>query len=205
MPEPTLIDTLLSPPVLITFIVCAVLAGVVLWLRGLWATRREQQALAQQRRQQEVAIERLLEATTLDKQRILADYEQRIKERDARIAELERQVERLRDRLSAGGVIGILSGNKQRDAIGALLLENEQLHELLAKKQEQMRDMMTDMTDKLLKRMDEQAEENARAVRYKQALLSAFLEREETRSLLNRMISDGSIVQEGEIRELPAE
>lgn len=205
MPEPTLIETLLSPPVLITAIVCAILAGLVFWLKGLWTARHEQQALAQQRRQQEATIERLLEATTLDKERILAEYEQQIKARDARISELERQAERLRDRLSAGGVIGILSGNKQRDAIGALLLENEQLHELLAKKQEQMREMMADMTDKLLKRMDEQSEENARAVRYKQALLSAFLEREETRSLLNRMISDGTIVQEGEIRELPPE
>jgi hypothetical protein len=61
------------------------------------------------------------------------------------------------------------------------------------------------MTGKLLERLDEQAQESARAVRYKQALLSAFLEREETRTLLNRMLADGGLVQEGEIRELPDE
>jgi hypothetical protein len=201
----TLGEVLLSPPVLITFIVCAILAGVALWLRGMWAARRQAQALSEQRRQQESTVERLLEATTMDKERILADYELQVKERDTRIAELERQVERLRDRLTAGGVIGIFGGNKQRDAISALLLENEQLHELLSRKQDQLRELMADMTGKLMERLDEQAEESARAVRYKQALLSAFLEREETRALLNRMLTDGGIVEEGEVRELPAE
>ncbi len=205
MPDATWGEILLSPPALITLIGLAALAGVLIWLRGLWAARRQQQALGEQRRQQEATIERLLEATSQDKQRILTDYERQIKERDSRIADLERQVERLRDRLTAGGVIGVFGGNRQRDAISALLLENEQLHELLSKKQDQLRELMADMTGKLLERLDEQAQESARAVRYKQALLSAFLEREETRSLLNRMLSDGGIVQEGEIRELPDE
>ncbi len=205
MPEATLGEILLSPPVLITLIVCAIVAGALLWVRGLWAGRRQQRALDEQRRQQETTVERLLEATTLDKQRLLADYEQQIKERDARIVALERQVERLRDRLTAGGVIGVFGGGRQRDAISALLLENEQLHELLYHKQEQLRELMADMTGKLLDRLDEQAQESARAVRYKQAMLSAFLEREETRALLNRMLSDGGLVQEGEVRELPDE
>jgi uncharacterized protein YecA (UPF0149 family) len=205
VPEATLGEILLSPPVLITLIVCAIVAGALLWVRGLWAGRRQQRALDEQRRQQETTVERLLEATTLDKQRLLADYEQQIKERDARIVALERQVERLRDRLTAGGVIGVFGGGRQRDAISALLLENEQLHELLYHKQEQLRELMADMTGKLLDRLDEQAQESARAVRYKQAMLSAFLEREETRALLNRMLSDGGLVQEGEVRELPDE
>ncbi len=205
MPNGTLTEVIFSPPVLITIIVLAILAGVLLWVRGLLAARREQRLLAEQRRQQEATVERLLEATSLDKQRMLTEYEAQIKERDARIAELERQVERLRDRLTAGGVIGVFGGNRQRDAISALLLENEQLHELLAKKQEQLRELMADMTGKLMERLDEQAEESARAVRYKQALLSTFLEREETRALLNRMLTDGGLVQEGEVRELPDE
>lgn len=205
MPEATFAETLFSPPVLLTVLVCALLAGLILWLRALWASRRQQQALSEQRRQQEATVERLLEATTLDKQRLVAEYEREIKQRDARIAELERQVERLRDRLTAGGVIGVFGGNRQRDAISALLLENEQLHELLTQKQEQLRDLMADMTGKLLERLDEQAQESARAVRYKQALLSTFLEREETRALLNRMLADGGLAQEGEARELPDE
>ncbi len=90
-------------------------------------------------------------------------------------------------------MVGIFGRSRQRDAISALLLENEQLHELLAQKQEQLRELTTDLTNKLLARLDEQAQESARAVRYKQALLSAFLEREETRALLNKMLAEGDL------------
>jgi len=203
MPQDKFWDVLFSPSVLITFIVCAAIAGVIVWLRGKWIGRRQQQQLAEQRRQQEATLERLLEATTADKRQVVAEYEQEIKARDGRISSLEHQVARLRDRLTAGGGIGVFGGGKQRDVISALLLENEQLHELLAAKQSEMRDLMSDMTARLIDRMDEQAKESARAVRYKQALLSAFLEREETRQLLNNMLASGDVPQEAEVRELP--
>lgn len=205
MPEPTFWDMVFSPQVLVTIIVCATITGLVVWLRGKWIARQQQQALGEQRKQQEATLERLLEATTTGKQRVIAEYEQEIAERDQRLANLEHQVARLRDRLTAGGVIGVFGGGKQRDVISALLLENEQLHELLAEKQAELRDLMTDMTGKLIDRMDAQAQESARAVRYKQALLSAFLEREETRQLLNNMLARGEVTQDAEVRELPAE
>lgn len=205
MPEPTFWDLVFSPEVLVTIIVCAAITGLVVWLRGKWIGRQQQQALGEQRKQQEATLERLLEATTADKQRVIAEYEQEIAERDQRLASLEHQVARLRDRLTAGGIIGVFGGGKQRDVISALLLENEQLHELLAEKQAELRDLMTDMTGKLIDRMDAQAQESARAVRYKQALLSAFLEREETRQLLNSMLARGEVVQDAEVRELPPE
>jgi hypothetical protein len=75
----------------------------------------------------------------------------------------------------------------------------------LADKQLELRDMMADLTGKLVDRMDAQAQDNARAVRYKQALLSAFLEREETRQLLNNMLARGEVAQDAEVRELPPE
>ncbi|MHB1317460.1 MAG: hypothetical protein ACYCYF_02455 [Anaerolineae bacterium] len=203
MPEQSFWEIVLSPPVLLTIIVCAIITGLVVWVRGKWSTRHQQQVLADQRRQQESTLERLLEATTTDKKRVIAEYEQEIKDRDVRIANLEHQVGRLRDRLTAGGVIGVFGGGKQRDVITALLLENEQLHELLADKQVELRDMMADLTGKLVDRMDAQAQDNARAVRYKQALLSAFLEREETRQLLNNMLARGEVAQDAEVRELP--
>jgi len=196
MPDssPTFIDTLLSPPVLLTFIVCALIAGVIIWvLNGLHRRQRER-LLADQRVHQEATLQRLLDTVAQDKDEIVAEYERQLRERDQQIAALEREVARLRDRLSSSGMLGLFGG-RQRDVVSALLLENEQLHELLAKKQEQMRDMMADMTGKLMERLDEQAQESARAVRYKQALLSAFLQHEETRRLLDSMIAEGKIAE----------
>ena len=134
-----------------------------------------------------------------DKEQLVKEYEQRVRERDQRIAALESEVSRLRDRLSSSGVLGLFGG-KQRDVVSALLLENEQLHELLSTKQTQLRDMVADMTDKLMKTMDQQVEDNARAIRYKQALLSAFLQQEEARQLINRLVSEGKLTKP----ELPA-
>jgi hypothetical protein len=205
MPEATFWELVFSPSVLVTTIVCAIITGMVVWLRGKWIARHQQQVLAEQRRQQESTLERLLEATSTDKQRLIGEYEKAIKERETRITDLEHQVVRLRDRLTAGGVIGVFGGGRQRDVITALLLENEQLHELLANKQLELRDMMADLSGKLVERMDAQAQDNARAVRYKQALLSAFLEREETRQLLNNMLAKGEVAQDAEVRELPPE
>ncbi|MBN1400861.1 MAG: hypothetical protein JXA74_08480 [Anaerolineae bacterium] len=205
--SPTLIQTLLSPPVLVTFIVCAGLAALVIWLAVKWQRHQANVSLAQQRQMQEGTIERLLNSVAEDKEKIIAEYEERVSQREARIAELEREVSRLRDRLSSSGVLGLFGG-KQRDVLGALLLENEQLHELLAQKQEQMRDLMADMTDKLLSRMDEQAQESAHAVRYKQALLSAFLQHTEARELLDRLLAEGRLgatEQEAPPAQLPPE
>ena len=88
--------------------------------------------------------------------------------------------------------MGVFGGGK-REVVSALLLENEQLHELLAQKQAELRDLMSDLSTRLVERMDEQAQESARAVRYKQALLSAFLQQQETRQLLDRLIADGRL------------
>jgi len=143
---------------------------------------------------QEATLQRLLDTVADDKDEIVAEYEAKMRERDLQVAALEREVARLRDRLSSTGLMGLFGG-RQRDVVSALLLENEQLHELLAKKQEQMRDMMADMTTKLMERMDEQAQESARAVRYKQALLSGFLQHEETRRLLDTLIAEGKLVE----------
>ena len=187
---------LLSPPVLITFIVCALLAGLIIWLVSVWQRRQRGVVLAEQRQNQEATIERLLDSVARGKEEIVADYEARLRERDERIAALEREVARLRERATASGILGLFGG-KQRDVLSALLLENEQLHELLAQKQEQLRDLMADMTGKLLARIDEQAQESARAVRYKQALLSAFLQHEEARRVLDRLIAEGRV---GEVK-----
>ena len=148
--------------------------------------------LAQQRTQQEGTIERLLSSFGADKEQLLRDQEALVAQREIRIAALERENARLRDRLTSSGLLGVFSGGK-REVVSALLLENEQLHELLAQKQEQMRDLMADMTGRLMDRFDEQAQESARAVRYKQALLSAFLQQQETRQLLDRLIADGKV------------
>ena len=190
--QQTFAQILLSPAVLVTFIVCAMLAGFVIWLVAKWQRRQANRSLAQQRQTQEGAIERLLNSVARDKDKVIGEYEQRLQQSDQRIAELESEVSRLRDRLSSSGILGLFGG-KQRDVLGALLLENEQLHELVAKKQGQMRDMMTDMTGKLLDRLDEQAQESARAVRYKQALLSAFLQHSEARQLLDRLLAEGKL------------
>jgi len=188
----SLIATLLSPEVLVTLIICAFLAGVIIWLVSKWQRRQRNSALAGQRVQQEAAIGRLLDALSQDKEKIVADYEARLSERDQRIEALQRQVARLRDRLTSSGILSLFGG-RQRDVVSALLLENEQLHEILASKQLQLRELLADMTTKLMDRMDEQAQESARAVRYKQALLSAFLQQEEARRLLDSMIADGKV------------
>ncbi|HHX66112.1 MAG TPA: hypothetical protein GX702_14635 [Chloroflexi bacterium] len=183
---------LLSPEVLVTFIVTALLAGLVIWLLTSLAERRRRGALAQQRLQQEDTIERLLSSLEQDKAKTVAEYEAHVRERDERITHLEGEINRLRDRLSSSGLMGLFGG-RQRDVVSALLLENEQLHELVASQQAELREMMSDLTGKLLDRMDRQAQESARAVRYKQALLSAFLQQEEARRLLDQMVAEGRI------------
>jgi hypothetical protein len=190
--NPGVAAMLFSPPVLLTFIACALLAGVVVWLVSAWQRRQRSRALAEQREHQEGAIERLVDAVANDKEQLISEYEHRLRERDQRIATLEGETGRLRDRLTSSGILGLFGG-KQRDVVSALLLENEQLHELLATKQSQLRDMVAEMTDKLLKTLDQQAEENARAIRYKQALLSAFLQQQEARDLIGRLVSEGKL------------
>jgi hypothetical protein len=200
---PRFIDTLFSPPVLLTVLACIVLAAIVIWALSYVQNRRRSQALGEQRTLQESTIERLLDSVAQDKQKLVADYEARLLEQQDRITTLEQEISRLRDRLTSSGILGLFGG-KQRDVVSALLLENEQLHELLAQKQGQLRDLMGDMTDKLLERMDEQAKESAQAVRYKQALLSAFLQQEEVRRMFDQMIVQGK-VSEGKDKELPAD
>jgi len=194
VPEPTFTDIILSPPVLLTFIFCALVAGVIIWFLNGVHRRQRERLLADQRVHQEATLQRLLDTVADDKDDVVAEYERRLRERDQQVTALEREVARLRDRLSSSGLMGLFGG-RQRDVVSALLLENEQLHELLAKKQEQMRDLMADMTTKLMDRLDEQAQESARAVRYKQALLSGFLQHEETRRLLDSMIAEGKLVE----------
>jgi hypothetical protein len=184
-------QVIFSPPVLLTFLVCLVLGAAVTWLL-LWRERRlRNAALAQQRNLQEGTIERLLSSFGADKDQVQRDHEHLLGEKDERIASLERENARLRDRLTSSGLLGVFGGGK-REIVSALLLENEQLHELLASKQADVRDLMDDMTHRLLDRLDEQAQESARAVRYKQALLSAFLQQQETRQLLDRFVSDSN-------------
>jgi len=192
VPEPTFTDIILSPPVLLTFIFCALVASVIIWFLNGVQRRQRERLLADQRVHQEATLQRLLDTVADDKDDVVAEYERRLRERDQQVTALEREVARLRDRLSSSGLMGLFGG-RQRDVVSALLLENEQLHELLAKKQEQMRDLMADMTTKLMDRLDEQAQESARAVRYKQALLSGFLQHEETRRLLDSMIAEGKL------------
>ncbi len=203
MPEPTFTDIILSPPVLLTFIFCALVAGVIIWFLNGVHRRQRERLLADQRVHQEATLQRLLDTVADDKDDVVAEYERRLRERDQQVTALEREVARLRDRLSSSGLMGLFGG-RQRDVVSALLLENEQLHELLAKKQEQMRDLMADMTTKLMDRLDEQAQESARAVRYKQALLSGFLQHEETRRLLDSMIAEGKLA-EPKLPEGPSE
>jgi len=182
------------------------LAALAIWLALGWQRRRLTKTLAHQRSQQEATVERLLEAVSHDKEQLIAQYEAALREHEARLALIEGENSRLRDRLSSAGLLGMFGG-KQRDVIGALLLENEQLHELLAQKQTQLRDLVSDLTGKLMDRLDEQARESAQAVRYKQALLSAFLEREEARRLLDQLLQEGKIapsppaLSEGEAKE----
>ncbi len=189
---------LLSPQVLVTFLASLLLFGLVLWVILAWHGRRSRKGLAEQRTLQEAALERVLRAVDADKEQAVEAYEAQLREKEERIAQLEAQVGRLRDRLASSGVLGLFGG-KQRDVVTALLLENEQLHELLAQQQEDTRELMADMSGKLLDRMEAQADQSAKAVRYKQALLSAFLQQEETRQMLDRMISEGRVsLPEGE-------
>lgn len=184
--------TVFSAPVLVTFIVCAAIFGAAAWLMSAWHRRQRDRLLADQRTYQEATVQRLLDSVSDDKDQVIAEYEARLRERDAQIAALEGSVARLRDRLSSSGILGLFGG-KQRDVVGALLLENEQLHELLLEKQEQLRHSLADMTSQMLDRMDEQTRATAQAVRYKQALLSAFLQQEEARQMLDRLLADGRL------------
>jgi len=198
-------NTVFSPPVLLTILVMLALAAIVIWVLSYLNNRRRGQALGEQRALQESTIERLMDSVAQDKRKIIADYEARLLEQQERIAALEQETSRLRDRLTSSGILGLFGG-KQRDVVSALLLENEQLHELLARKQEDLRSLMGDMTEKLLGRMDEQARESAQAVRYKQALLSAFLQQEEVRRMFDQMIVRGQVSEEkdkGQAKELP--
>ena len=198
-------DILFSPPVLLTILAMLALAAIVIWVLISLQNRRRGHMLGEQRTLQEATIERLMDSVAQDKRKLIADYEARLLEQQQHITTLEQETSRLRDRLTSSGILGLFGG-KQRDVVGALLLENEQLHELLARKQEDLRALMGDMTDKLLARMDEQAQESAQAVRYKQALLSAFLQQEEVRRMFDQMIVQGKVseVKEGELaKELP--
>ena len=182
----------LSPQVLLTFLGSLLLFGLILWAVLAWHGQSSRQGMAEQRTLQEAALERVLRAVDADKQKTLESYEAQLRERETQIAHLEAQVSRLRDRLASSGIMGLFGG-KQRDVVTALLLENEQLHELLTQSQKETRDLMQDMSTKLLDRMEAQADQSAKAVRYKQALLSAFLQQEETRQMLDRMINEGRV------------
>jgi len=182
----------LSPQVLLTFLGSLLLFGLILWAVLAWHGQSSRQGMAEQRTLQEAALERVLRAVDADKQKTLESYEAQLRERETQIAHLEAQVSRLRDRLASSGIMGLFGG-KQRDVVTALLLENEQLHELLTQSQTETRDLMQDMSTKLLDRMEAQADQSAKAVRYKQALLSAFLQQEETRQMLDRMINEGRV------------
>jgi hypothetical protein len=196
-PSDSIWSVLLSPPVLLTIMACALLTGVIVWLVMAVQHRQREHLLSHQRQTQESTLERVLGAMADDKEKIVAEYEAQLRARDERIATLEREQGRLRDRLTSSGILGLFGG-KQRDIVSALLLENEQLHELVAQKQGQLRDMMQEMSSKLVQRMDEQAQESAHAVRYKQALLSAFLQHSETQQLLDRLLTRGDVTSPGE-------
>jgi len=194
----------LSPQVLLTFLGSLLLFGLILWAVLAWHGQSSRQGMAEQRTLQEAALERVLRAVDADKQKTLESYEAQLRERETQIAHLEAQVSRLRDRLASSGIMGLF-GNKQRDVVTALLLENEQLHELLTQSQTETRDLMQDMSTKLLDRMEADADQSAKAVRYKQALLSAFLQQEETRQMLDRMINEGQVTLPAGERKLEIE
>lgn len=185
-------EVLLDPKVLVTFIVTAALAGVIIWALSLVQRGRLSSVMSGQRQEQEGTVSRLLSSMAEDKEKLVRQYEAELAGRDARIAVLEKDNERLKDRVTQGGLLNLF-GKGQREAISALLLENEQLHELVARQQEELRAMVGDLTGKLLDRLDRQYQESSRAVRYKQALLSSFLQQEEARQLLDRMLADGRL------------
>jgi hypothetical protein len=185
-------DILLDPRILVTFILCAALGLLAVWLT-IWLNRRRQERmLGDQRKQQEEAVSRILDSFSKSKDEIIRDYEAKLREQEQRLGILEKENARLKERLTQGGILGLFGG-KQRDVVSALLLENEQLHELLAQKQDQLRALLNDLTGKLIERMDEQAAETARAIKYKQMLLSAFLQQEEAKRLFDRFISEGKV------------
>jgi hypothetical protein len=200
-------EVLLDPKVFLTFLATAVVAGLIIWAVAATGRRRLERSLGQQRSQQETTLQRVLSSLEDDKEKVARKYEEEISARDARLAGLEREVARLRDRTTAGGFLSLF-GRGQREGISALLLENEQLHEQLARQQEEMRDLVGDLTGKLMDRLERQYEESSRAVRYKQALLSNFLQQEEARQLLDRMLNEGRIspaLPPGEGSERPVE
>jgi hypothetical protein len=187
-----MLDILLDPKVLVTFLITAIIAGVIIWLLLFTARRRQEQLLAGQRTHQEATISRLFDSLAADKAKLAQDYEATIADREARIAALEKEIARLRDRGAGGGLLNLF-GRGQREAVSALLLENEQMHEQLAQQQAEMRDLVGDLTDKLMDRLERQYQESSRAVRYKQALLSNFLQQDEARQLLDKMLADGRL------------
>jgi len=196
-------DVLMDPKVLLTFLATAAVAGLIIWLLSWSWRRRLEKALEEQRRQQEGTVSRLFDSLAHDKEELARKYEEIIAEKQARIEALEREVTRLRDRLSQGGLLSLF-GRGQREAVSALLLENEQLHEQIARLQEEMRDLVGDLTGKLMDRLEKQYQESARAVRYKQALLSTFLQQEEARQLLERMLAEGRLLPAGETPAAPS-
>ncbi|MBC7241994.1 MAG: hypothetical protein H5T60_06070 [Anaerolineae bacterium] len=196
-------DVLMDPKVLLTFLATAAVAGLIIWLLSWNWRRRLEKALEEQRRQQEGTVSRLFDSLAHDKEELARKYEEIIAEKQARIEALEKEVTRLRDRLSQGGLLSLF-GRGQREAVSALLLENEQLHEQIARLQEEMRDLVGDLTGKLMERLEKQYQESARAVRYKQALLSTFLQQEEARQLLERMLAEGRLLPAGEAPAAPS-
>jgi hypothetical protein len=185
-------NVLLDTRVLVTFIICTLLAAIAIWVVLSINNRRHRRALEQQRGQQEGAVSRILDSMAKSKDEIISDYESQLAGREQRLAALVKENKRLKDRMAQGGLMGMFGGG-QRELVSALLLENEQLHELLAQKQEQLRDSIADLSNKLVERMDEQLQESANAIRYKQVLLSAFLQQEEARLLLDRLIAEGRL------------
>jgi len=196
-------DILLDPSVFLTFLATAVVAGLIIWIISLTNRRRLEGSMNTQRRQQEGTVNRLFDSLAADKEKIVREYEETIAEKDAQIVALKREVVRLRDRVTQGGLMSLF-GKGQREAVSALLLENEQLHEQLALQHGETRDLVGDLTTKLMDRMEQQYQESSRAVRYKQALLSNFLQQEEARQLLDRMLTDGRLGPERQINEGPA-
>ena len=178
--------------ILVTFLACALIAGLIIWWLVAHQRRQRERRLAVQREQQEEALTRVLQATAQDDEKLVAEYEERLAEVDLRVTTLERENARLRDRLASSGMMGLFGG-KQKDIVSALLLENEQLHELLATQQAQLAEMVRDMSGRWVAQIEQQAQESARAVRYKQALLSAFLQQEETRKLLDNLLASNKL------------
>lgn len=185
-------DILLDTRVLVTFIICAALGALAVWIALAINNRRHRREINEQRQQQEAAVTRILDSAAMTKDEMIADYEKQLGALQRQIAELEKESKRLKDRVAQGGILGMFGG-QQRQVISSLLLENEQLHELLAEKQEQLRDLMQDMTTRLVDRLDEQTKESAKAIRYKQVLLSAFLQQDEAQQLLDRLIAEGRL------------